>query len=318
MDIREIISLSLIKGIGPAFLKKNMALLIASEKAEIFLESTGKEIDDPDTIYSARCSANAIVTECTEKGYSIIDITSSSYPALLKELSDPPVILYALGNISLMNNAISIIGTRESTELGEKIASRVGEFFSHDFAICNGLVEGIDSAAISINGEYFSNVVGVISGGLNYHDTCTKSHAAIIDKVLAAGGLILSEYPPSQKEDQFSGSKVSRIQAGLSKGLILIQSSLDGGSKYTIKAFSKLGRTLGVVHYPEAKEYNEESFSANRHIVSKGIEGVRNFIGQKTSAGIDFNSIIRIERKEDYSSFVRAIKEQLMSSSIFG
>lgn len=62
----------------------------------------------------------------------------------------------------------------------------------------------------------------------------------------------------------YSGSKASRIQAGLSHGLILVQSKIDGGSKYTLAKFAKLGRPIGVIHFPSSAEYQSESFGANR------------------------------------------------------
>ena len=186
----------------------------------------------------------------------------------------------------------------------------MGAFFSNYFSICNGLVEGIDEHSIYQNGVVLSSVVGVVSGGLCYNETCSTHHIKIINDVLKAGGLVVSEYFPYQKEDKFSGSKASRIQAGLSHGLILVQSKLNGGSKYTINTFSKLPRVLGVIHYPSSKEYESESFEANRTIVNDGISGVAKIVGSKTKNGISLSSIVSISTKEDYKIFKSEILSQ--------
>lgn len=75
---------------------------------------------------------------------------------------------------------------------------------------------------------------GIISGGLCYKSTCSQNHIRVIEDVLKVCGLIILEYPPMKKEDQYSGSASSRIQARVSSGIMLVQSKIDGGSKYTL------------------------------------------------------------------------------------
>lgn len=310
MKTIDILALSMIKGIGNAFIKKNIDQIALSSSMEGFISTSGIVVDDSSETDRLLERAEKILTECQEKGYTVVNISENAYPEQLKAISDPPAVLYLLGNTKLLYNTVAIIGTRNSTNLGNRIAERLGKFFSNYYSICNGLVEGIDAHAIYVDGKILSNVVGVISGGLNYNETCSESHAKTIEDVLNAGGLIVSEFEPSQKEDQYSGSRVSRIQAGLSSGLILVQSSIDGGSKYTVKAFSKLGRTFGFVHYPANREYYTQVFEVNRLISEKGLEGIASFIGQKTNKGLVFASIVKIEKKEDYETFIRFVSSR--------
>ena len=298
----------MVKGIGNAYIKKNINRIVLSSSLEDYVFSSNIEVDEFYEPVRFIKKADSIVEECHDKGYKIVNISESNYPASLKAISDPPAVLYMLGDESLLDNAIAIIGTRNSTLLGNRIAERLSNFFSKNFSICNGLVEGIDEHAIYIDGHILPNVIGVISGGLNYEETCSASHAKTIKDVLAAGGLIVSEFEPSQKEDQFSGSKVSRIQAGLSSGLILVQSSIDGGSKYTMKAFSKLGRTIGVVHFPCNQEYQEDSFSANRLVAGKGVDGIAQFIGLKSSKVLKIKSLVILQGQKDYDGFINEIQ----------
>ena len=255
----------MVKGIGPAFIKKNCHRLINDSSCDqIVKESKPEELDN---LVSYAKTADEIMSDCKDNDIKVVSIIDAEYPSQLKEIGDPPSVLFIKGNLSLLNHVIAIIGTRHSSELGNKIAERVGSYFADYFSICNGLVEGIDEHSIYVGSKVLSNVVGIISGGLCYNETCSSHHIQVINDVLEAGGLIISEYYPRQKEDMYSGSKASRIQAGLSHALILVQSKVDGGSKYTLSKFAKLGRPIGVIHYPSSEEYESESFGANRLIV---------------------------------------------------
>ena len=98
------------------------------------------------------------------------------------EIGDPPSVLFLKGDDSLLEHVIAIIGTRHSTELGNRIAERVGAYFSDKYSICNGLVEGIDEHSIYYNGHVIKEVVGIISGGLLYKETCSSNHIRVIDE----------------------------------------------------------------------------------------------------------------------------------------
>lgn len=291
----------MVKSIGPAFLKRNLNRLMTEESCLAIIKENKPEEEDEIHIYAK--AADKIISDCQLDDIEMVSILSPDYPQQLMEISDPPSVLYVKGNKSLLKKVIAIIGTRQSTPLGNNIAERLGQYFSNQYSICNGLVEGIDEHSIYVDGIVLQNVVGIISGGLCYKETCSNTHIRVIEDVLKAGGLIISEFVPHQKEDKFSGSKASRIQAGLSHGLILVQSKIDGGSKYTLASYAKLERTLGVIHFPNSEEYKTEVFGANRLIIEKQKEGVAEIIGLKKTNNIKLRSIITIESKADYETF---------------
>lgn len=305
MDIKNILILSMVKGIGPAFIKKNCHRLINDSSCDqIVKESKPEELDN---LVSYAKTADEIMSDCKDNDIKMVSIIDAEYPSQLKEIGDPPSVLFIKGNLSLLNHVIAIIGTRHSSELGNKIAERVGSYFADYFSICNGLVEGIDEYSIYVGSKVLSNVVGIISGGLCYNETCSSHHIQVINDVLEAGGLIISEYYPRQKEDMYSGSKASRIQAGLSHGLILVQSKIDGGSKYTLAKFAKLGRPIGVIHFPSSAEYQSESFGANRLIAEKGKDGLAQMIGLKKTSSINIGPLIVLSNKDDYNKLIQSM-----------
>ena len=308
MDIKNLLILSMVKNIGPAFIKKNRHRLLQIVSCEEIVNEV--KPDEFDNLSHYASVAEGIVADCKTNEIKMISILDETYPAQLMEIGDPPSVLFMKGDESLLGHVIAIIGTRHSTELGNKIAERVGAYFSNKYSICNGLVEGIDEHSICFNGHITKNVVGIISGGLLYKETCTSNHARVIDDVLNAGGLIISEVYPHQKEDKFSGSKASRIQAGLSHGLILVQSKIDGGSKYTLKTFSKLGRPIGVIHFPSSEEYNTDIFGANRLIIEKGTEGIAQMTGIKKASSVNVDDIVTMSCKADYETLVSLINKK--------
>ena len=315
MELKDIIILTQVKGIGPAFFKKNRSRLIYSNDCKSFIKEVNEDALSEYSVYEN--FAEKVLSDCDSFGIKPISCLSSEYPRLLLEINDPPAVLFIKGNETLLNKVVAIIGTRHSTPLGDIIAERLGEHFSQEYAICNGLVEGIDEHSVYYNGKITPKAIGIISGGLNYTKTCSKAHAKIIDDVLNAGGLIVSEYPPQQLEDKYSGSKASRIQAALSQGLILVQSGINGGSKYTLATFSKLPRVLGVIHFPSSEEYQSEEFEANRVIISEQKEGVAKFVGLKTTKKIELSYIVPIQGKADYDKFSSKIEDIFSQSSFF-
>lgn len=304
----NIIALANIKGIGASFMKQHINLISLYKDNLEMLSSLSNKIDEND-LHTNILKAREIISDCATHGIKIISYLDADYPKLLLEIKDPPPVLYAKGNLELLDKAIAIIGTRNSTDLGNKIAQKVGSFFSNQWAICNGLVEGIDKNSIVNENNVYSNVIGVISGGLHFEITSSKITKELAKKVLENNGLLLSENEPNKKEDQFSGSKASRIQAGLSKGLILIQSSSNGGSKYTLKTFSELNRPIGVIDFNSNNEFsNSDEFSGNRILLSDSNNGLQKMCNLKSNELIKTSKIISIKGNEDYKMFENSLK----------
>lgn len=305
MDIKNLLILSMVKNIGPAFIKKNRQRLSQIASCEEIVNEVNPE--ELGNIWHYGVLTDEIISDCKANNIEMLSILDETYPSQLAEIGDPPSVLFLKGNKSLLNQVIAIIGTRHSSELGNKIAERVGAFFSSYCSICNGLVEGIDEHSIYKDGRVLSNVIGVISGGLCFNETCSNHHIHVINDVLNSGGLIVSECFPRQKEEAYSGSKASRIQAGLSCGLILVQSKVDGGSKYTLAKYSKLGRPIGVIHFPQSREYGSELFGANRLLIEQGKEGLAQMIGLKRSSSLNNGPIIILSNKDDYLVLLHAV-----------
>lgn len=304
---KNIIAFSLVKGIGASFMKQNIHIINNYKDNLEMLSSISNKVTISD-IEANKIYVDKIIKDCIENEIQILTFIDTEYPKNLLEIKDPPPVIYVKGNYSLISKAIAIIGTRKSTELGNKIATKLGVYFNKNWAICNGLVDGIDKSTVLINNHIVPNVIGILSSGLNFEKTASKVTKELASKVLANNGLLISEHEPDKKEDQFSGSKASRIQAGLSRGLILVQSKIDGGSKYTIKAFSELSRPIGVIDFSTNNEYtNSVEFSSNRLLLSEKKKGLSKMCDIKKEDAIKTSIIIPISGNNDYEIFEKAI-----------
>jgi DNA processing protein len=307
--ILGIIALSSLKGVGPAFIKKVIAKN-SFEKINIIDEirnitSVNKKQFNDEEILTAIENARDIVYKCKDEGISIIELTNENYPIRLREIKDPPSVLYCKGNLDLLGNkTVCIIGTREPNENAIKISERVGSFYSKtNWAICNGLAEGVDNFSIKSNNIIHSKVIGVLAGGVNFNTkkTLLKNTAVNATKTIESGGLLISEMPPDKKEDTFSVVKSCRIQAGLSNGLILIQSSLEGGSRFTTKSFCETQRPIAVIN-PVQSDFEIPSYKANKEIILNNKEGLSKFTELKVDK-IKTSEIFIIKSKNDYTEF---------------
>ena len=325
-----ILILSQLKGIGATFIKKHLDIISnnrsrwtesTTEKSIVsFLHLTNKNYSSSE-IQEAIVKAEDILTECESNKIGLISIAEKDYPTKLLEIKDPPPILFFIGDLSLLNlNAITIIGTRKPNENGKIIAERIGKHFaSRGWAICNGLADGIDTFSILDQDKFcFAKVVGVVGSGLTRaaFRSLPKQSTTNIDFILDGGGLVISEMPPSKKQDTFSVVKSCRIQAGIGKGLILVQSSLDGGSKFTVKAAVDSDRPLGIV-YPVKSDINRDDYTANRKIIESGVRGLGEFVELKRGKS-SHPKIVILSSKDSYPEFESALEQsnQMFALSI--
>ena len=169
-----LLALSHIKGVGPAFVKKyvnNKYFRTDNlyDDIKAILDEGKMTVESEEVLHQIEL-AKALEERSLKEGIHIVSILSDAYPKELKVLKDNPGVIFCAGNLELLNKpAVCIIGSRESNENGERIASRIGRHFSnHKYSICNGLSDGIDGFAIQEDGFYFENSIGILAGGLNY------------------------------------------------------------------------------------------------------------------------------------------------------
>ena len=177
----------------------------------------------------------------------IICIDDDAYPEYLREIHEPPCILYYKGDIKLLKtDCIAIVGSRNCSRYGFDQAKKfASELCNAGFTIVSGLAEGIDSSAHIGALEAKGKTIAVMAGGLNniYPAINTNLAKRIVDN----GGLLISENVPTFIPKSFSFIQRNRIIAGLVLGVFSPEMGLKSGAMHTINFANDEGRQIFVL-----------------------------------------------------------------------
>ena len=225
-------------------------------------------------IETAMEKANKILADCEKLSINIIGYFDKEYPAKIKESLDPPVVLYAKGNIEILNNdcSIAIIGTRGPTEYGKSAAYKLGQIFARDnFVVVSGLAIGCDEyghkGCLSVDGK----TIAVMGEGL---DTIYPAqNKELAQEILDKGGCLLSEYPPYTRMFKNNFVDRDRLQSALSDTVIVIETGVAGGTMHTVSYALEYGRKIACLRHPE-KYQAHENVAGNVKLLSEGAIGL--------------------------------------------
>ncbi len=228
-----------------------------------------------DQIIYSRSKINPFeLTESIEKRNIHICIrTETEYPKLLKEIDNPPTVLYYVGR--LPDNDMSlmgVVGTRRMTSYGQNVAEELGKFLAlNGIGVVSGLARGVDGAAQT-------SVVN--SGGMTYAVLgCGVDHIyppehRNLARVIVKNGAVISEYAPGTHPDKSNFPQRNRIISGMSSGVIIVEAGEKSGSLITARFAVEQGREVFVV---PGKVTDVQSRGTNRLIR----DGARPFYEKK-------------------------------------
>lgn len=297
-----ILSLSMLKGVGPAALKKAVQM---SRLDKCGVEEFATNIPQIERALSgegewvmAQEKALAQIEEAERHLARIISPADADYPTLLAATRDDPCILFVKGTLfQNPKRSVAIIGTREPTYHGEMIGRRITHFFvEQGWSIVSGLAIGCDAIAHQAALEAKGHTVAVLAHGLQM--IAPSRHQKLAQDILAAGGALVSEYPFGQAIQKQQYVKRDRTQAGLAQGVVMVQSDLKGGSLHASRAALDYDRWLAVP-FPTDKDRaaQEPKVQANLRI-AEGSEAEKvELLRCKPSA---LKRIITLRGRDDY------------------
>lgn len=302
--LRNVLALRSLRGVGPAFFKKHLPIIkeaISCADAYESLATLIKAKPSRDDWNGALEDAARTVERCHQLGIRGLSITDPDYPTKALEIAKPSPVLFVRGDTSLLKRkTVGIIGTRQPTRTGMIIASRIGAYFANNhISICNGLADGVDASSIMTGDTCHAGSVGVMGGGLDLLEQrlSSKTVTERAARLLASGGLLVSEALPGTKEDTYSIISSCRVQAALSDAMVLVQSSMTGGSRFAVAAFCGLPRVLAFIDPPE-QERKDEAFSANVAMSQDQAQGLIAFADVKH---VGVTELVSLKSREDYS-----------------
>lgn len=189
-------------------------------------------------------SAARLIEQHDDANIRIAVIGDGDYPEILATAVDAPPIIYWRGSlVGIFNASAAVVGTREPTPLGVKVAERVSRHLaSAGVAVVSGLALGIDTVAHQAALDGGGYTAAVLAQPLD--QISPQSNRGLAEQIVEAGGALISEHPLGSETDRFEFARRDRIQSGLSRVVVPIQTGLKGGTQNTIEYAKKQGRLI--------------------------------------------------------------------------
>ncbi len=205
---------------------------------DIALQSFQKfRSDNPDT-------PEKLAQYCTEKNIGLCCIFDAGYPEILKQIPNPPAVLYHYGNIQPSALRIAVIGTRNNTDYGKRLATEISsQLASYEVTVVSGAARGIDTLAHTAalqNGR----TVAVVGYGIDFIFSAPNSNLL---REIAQYGAVISAFNPFQAPSKITFPQRNRIIAGLSLGVVAVEASEKSGTEITCRYAIDYGRKLFAV-----------------------------------------------------------------------
>jgi len=206
---------------------------------------------EPETLAERLQAAHAWLDAGSDR--QVVCLGDDDYPALLLQTADPPLLLYAQGNLALLNRrSLAIVGSRNASAQGVDNARNFAAHLSRQgWAIVSGLAFGIDGAAHEGGLQGPGSTVAVVGTGL---DRVYPARHRTLAHRIAADGLLLSEYAPGTPPLPQNFPQRNRIIAGLARGTLVVEAALQSGSLITARLAAESGREVfavpGSIHSP--------------------------------------------------------------------
>ena len=176
-----------------------------------------------------------------------ITINDKKYPKSLLKIDNPPKQLYVEGNIELLNkNCIAIIGSRNCSENGKKLAQKFAiELSNQGIIIISGMAKGIDSEAHKGTLRAKGKTIAVLGCGIN--ELYPKQNKMLAKQILKIGGCIISEYPSGTKPNKVNFPQRNRIISGLAEAVVVVEAGERSGAIITANLALEQGKEIFAV-----------------------------------------------------------------------
>ncbi|HLR33289.1 MAG TPA: DNA-processing protein DprA [Fodinibius sp.] len=191
-----------------------------------------------------------ILTKTERVGAKLMTYWDDEYPPLLREIYDPPILLWINGNReALRTDSIAIVGTRRAGQYGKEAAQHFArELTKEGLTVISGLAYGIDGAAHRATVEAGGCTVAVLGSGID--NIYPSKHKKLAADIVDSGGAVVSEFPLGTPPDAGNFPVRNRIVSGMSLGTLVAASGIDGGSMITAKLALDQNREVFVVPHP--------------------------------------------------------------------
>lgn len=244
-------------GIGPVRFQLLLSYFGSAGAAWHASEKEFSAIHLPSTLIAAftafrkQFSPDAYREAVLKKHIIPLPLNHPHYPKLLKEIADPPFVLYVLGKFTglpiNMDRTVAVVGTRRATPYGKEVTTTLVRDLVHEgCTIVSGMAFGIDAIAHETTIENNGKTIAVLGCGV---DVCAPQQNSYIYEALARGGYgaIVSEMPIGTRPEKKLFPVRNRIISGLSRGVVVIEGTEDSGTLITARNAGEQGRDVFAV-----------------------------------------------------------------------
>jgi DNA processing protein len=264
MDSREaFVALNLIGNVGPVRVRQLLehfgdpgAILRASRQQLLQAKGIGEETAEAIASWEKNVDL-ATELKCIEEfGCRILVWSDKEYPELLRQIYDPPIVLYAKGELlNKDKNSVAMVGSRMTTHYGIEVARKLAYQLGYlGVTVVSGGARGIDSAAHQGALSAKGRTVAVLGTGINI--IFPPENAELYERI-ASSGAVLTQFPFNRPGDKQSFPIRNRLVAGMTLGTVVVEANLTSGALITANFANEYGRQVfavpGRVDSPRSK-----------------------------------------------------------------
>jgi DNA processing protein len=276
----QILALQQLKGVGSkTILKYGDRFKAENVTDDALLNALSDKIKEKnsDSLSQIFTLAGRIMDQSDKLGIHAVSYYEESFPETLRSTvnsdgkSDPPVLIFYKGDLSLVNKkCIAVIGKRDCSEDAKNTAYHLSRLLSEkEVCIVSGLAEGCDTYAHigALKGKN-GKTIAVLAHGLD--TVFPPNNKSLADGILNEGGLLISEYPIGTPATKYTFVARDRLQAGLSRAALVVETLVDGGSYYVARANLATDKPLITLQW--SYEGGRENYfpEGNRDLSQKG------------------------------------------------
>jgi DNA processing protein len=254
MDSREaLVALNLIDGVGPVRVRQLVehfgeaaAILNASRQQLLQARGIGEETAEAIANWEKTVDLSAELKRVAEFGCRIVIQSDPEYPELLRQIYDPPIVLYTKGELLPKDkNSVAIVGSRMTTHYGIEAARKLAYQLAYlGVTVVSGGARGIDSAAHQGALSAKGRTIAVLGTGINL---VTPPENARLFEQIAANGALVTQFPFNRPGDKQSFPIRNRIVAGMTLGTVVVEANLTSGALITANFANEYGRQVFAV-----------------------------------------------------------------------
>jgi len=259
MDSREaFIALNLIEGVGPVRARSLLEhfgdapkILAASKSQLLRVPNIGDDTAEKISGWEKSIDLAGELKRISDFGCHVLISSDEHYPASLREIYDPPLVLYVKGGLTAKDkNAVAMVGSRMTTHYGIETARKLAYQLAYTgVTVVSGGARGIDTAAHqgALSGK--GRTIAVLGTGINL--VFPTENAELFERI-AANGAVITQFPFNRPADKQTFPIRNRIVAGMTLGTVVVEANLSSGALITANFATEYGRQ-GRIDSPRSK-----------------------------------------------------------------